>query len=380
MLNLFKKLKRITRSGSREHDPDYVLIGTVGTILLFGLLMLSSASAAISYVKHGSSYYYFNHQLFGLFLGIFAFWFFARVDYHFWQKQAFWFLVFSIILLLLVFIPGLAAEYGNAKSWITIFGFSLQPSEFVKLSFLLYLAAWLEGRVKKLHDIYQGTGPFLAVLGFIAILMLLQPDMGTLSIVTITSLIVYFVAGGSKKHIIVIILVGILAFSSMISMREYQRNRIKCMVDSSFSPGDICYQVNQSLIAVGSGGFFGRGFGESRQKFQYLPEVSSDSIFAIIAEETGMFFSSILLGLYLLLFYRGVVIAKKAPDVYGRILAVGVVSWISIQAIINIGGIINIMPMTGVPLPLISLGGSAMLASLTAMGILVNISKQTRLR
>jgi len=309
-----------------------------------------------------------------------AFWFFSRVDYHRWKKYAFGFLLFSIILLLLVFIPGLSAHYGKARSWINVFGFSLQPSEFVKLSFLLYLAAWLESRGRKLTDFYQGIGPFVAVLSFIGILMLLQPDIGTLSIIAITSLIVYFVGGGSIKHILVIILLGILTFALLIQFKPYQLNRFKCLIEPQFSSQDVCYQVNQSLIAVGSGGIFGRGIGASRQKFMYLPEVQGDSIFAIIGEETGLIFSTGLVMLFIFLFYRGYLVAKQAPDGFGRILAIGIVSWIVIQAIINIGGMINLMPMTGVPLPFISLGGSAILASLSAMGILVNISKQTKIR
>ncbi|RMD59333.1 putative lipid II flippase FtsW [Candidatus Parcubacteria bacterium] len=378
MLKFSKRIARLFRVSAREHEPDSWLLFIIAVIIIFGFVMLSSASSAISFLKFGNSFYYFNHQLFGLILGIIAFWFFSRIDYHLWQRYAFWFLVFSIILLLLVFIPGLSATYGKARSWINIFGFSLQPSEFVKISFLLYLAAWLERRVKQLGDISRGTGPFLVVLGIVGLLMILQPDVGTLSIIALTSLIVYFVGGGSIKHILVIMALGAAGLVFLINIYPYQMNRIRCMIDPHFSAEDICYQVNQSLIAVGSGGLWGRGLGESRQKFMYIPEVSSDSIFAIIAEELGFVFSATLVLLYLLLFFRGYLVAKRAPDGYGRILAIGIVSWIVLQAAINIGGITNLIPMTGVPLPLISYGGSAMLASLSALGILVNISKYTK--
>ena len=164
----------------------------------------------------------------------------------------------------------------------------------------------------------------------------------------------------------------------MVQVKPYQADRFKCMMDPSYSSADKCYQVNQSLIAVGSGGLIGRGLGESRQKYMYLPEIQGDSIFAIIAEESGLIFSSLLIFLYVYVFYRGYLISKFAPDVFGRILAIGIVCWIVIQAFLNIGGMINIMPMTGVPLPLVSYGGSSILSALTAIGILVNISKQTR--
>lgn len=372
--------KKINRNQGRDgqHEADKKLIAIIFAIVIFGLISLSSASAVVAYGKFGDAYYYFKNQLFGLFVGGIAFVFFANTDYHLWKRYAFGFLVFSVVLLLLVFIPGLSAHYGKARSWINIFGFSLQPSELVKLSFLLYLAAWLEARKEDLHDFYQGIGPFLAVLGFISILMILQPDIGTLSIIAITSLIVYFVGGGDWKHIVLILIFGILGFAFMIQLKPYQMNRFKCMIDPTFSANDICYQVNQSLIAVGSGGIFGRGLGASRQKYMYLPEVSGDSIFAIIAEETGLVFSSLLLFGFFYLFYRGYLVSKYAPDDFGKILAIGIVSWLVIQAIINIGGIINFMPMTGVPLPLVSYGGSAILAALSALGVLVNISKHTK--
>jgi len=378
MANLKQIINNFIKPRTNEHEPDKSILITVGIILVFGLIMLSSASAVTAYAKFGDSYYYFKHQLVGLGLGLIGFYFFSRVDYHKWKKFAFAFLIFSIVLLLLVFIPGLSAHYGKARSWINVFGFSLQPSEFVKISFLLYLAAWLESRGKKLTDFHQGSGPFVFVLGTIAFLMLLQPDIGTLFIIATTSLIVYFVGGGRVSHIVIMILIGSIAFMLMLYMKPYQMNRFKCMADPSFSSNDICYQVNQSLIAVGSGGFLGRGLGESKQKFLYLPEVSGDSIFAIIAEEVGLVFSSILILLFSFLFYRGVMVAKHAPDGFGRILAIGIVSWIFVQAMLNIGGMISLLPMTGVPLPLISYGGSAIFSTLVAIGILVNISKQTR--
>jgi len=362
-----------------EHEADRPLIFIVGVIIIFGLIMLSSASSVIAYSAHQDSYYFFKHQLFGLVLGLAALWFFSRVDYQIWRKYALWMLIASIGLLFLVFIPGLAGTWGTSRSWISVFGlFSLQPAEFVKITFLLYLAAWLEGRKKKLADISQGIGPFVVILGVIALLMILQPDMGTLTIIALASLIVYFIGGGSLKHLATLILLGLVALIIMVNIYPYQANRFKCLLDPSYSPKEYCYQINQSLIAVGSGGFWGRGLGASRQKFSYLPQAQNDAIFPIISEETGFIFSLGLILLYLALFYRGIVIAKNAPDDFGKILAVGIVSWIVMQALINIGGMVNIMPMTGVPLPMISYGGSAMLAALASVGILINISKQMR--
>lgn len=377
---MFKSLKRLLSLGFPTHKADNSITAVVWLIIFFGLTMLSSATSAIAYLKYNDSYYFFKHQLFGIVLGLAAFWFFSQVDYHIWERYGFVFLVISIVLLLLVFIPGLSAHYGKARSWINIFGFSLQPSELVKLSFLIYLSAWLARRGQKIRDFSQGTAPFMVVLGSIGMLMILQPDIGTLFIITIISLITWFIGGANIKHIIVIMLLGILGLFLMVKAMPYQANRFKCFIDPSFGLADVCYQVNQSLIAVGSGGFFGRGFGGSRQKFMYLPEVSGDSIFPIIGEEMGMLVSSLLIIAFIFLFYRGYLVSKNAPDAFGRLLSLGIVSWIVIQAVINIGGMINLMPMTGVPLPFISYGGTAILSALAATGILVNISKQTRTR
>jgi cell division protein FtsW len=361
-----------------EHESDKPLIFIVGAIIIFGIVMLSSASSVISYNTYHDSYYLFKHQLFGLVLGLAAAWFFSRIDYQVWRKYALWMLIASIGLLLLVFIPGLAGTWGTSRSWINVFGYSLQPSEFVKITFLIYLAAWLEGRKKQLAEVSRGIGPFVAILGVIALLMILQPDMGTLTIIALASLIVYFIGGGSIKHLIILMLLGLTALIVMINIYPYQANRFKCMMDPSYAPQKECYQINQSLIAIGSGGFLGRGLGASRQKFLYLPQAQNDAIFPIISEETGFIFSAGLILLYLALFYRGFYIAKHASDDFGKILAIGIVSWIVLQALINIGGMVNIMPMTGVPLPMISYGGSAMLVALASIGILINISKQTR--
>ncbi|PIT94846.1 putative lipid II flippase FtsW [Candidatus Falkowbacteria bacterium CG10_big_fil_rev_8_21_14_0_10_39_9] len=371
----FKDLLALKKT---DHAPDKKLILVSGTLIVFGLVLLFSASLVAGYLRSGNSLYFINHQLLGLLLGTPAIIICSRIDYHIWRKYALYFLLGSIVLLLLVFVPGLSANYGKAHNWINIFGFSLQPSEFVKIFFLLYLAAWLEVKQNKLEDFSHGMGPFMAILGIIGFLMLLQPDLGTLSIIFASSVIVYFVAGGRFKHIIVPLLLATICLVALVNIKSNKMDRIECYWHPEISADDKCYQTNQALIAIGSGGFWGRGLGESRQKFMYLPEVWSDSIFAVVAEELGFVGSIFLLALYFFLFYRGWAIAQKAPDLYGRILAIGIVSWILIQTILNVGGTINFIPMTGVPLPFVSSGGSSLLAVMAAVGILLNISRQTR--
>jgi cell division protein FtsW len=371
-------LGSLTHERGNYHQPDYFAIILIFAVVVFGLVMLSSASSAISFIKSQSAYAIFYKQLFGLTMGAALFFFLSRFDYHQYKKMALGLLVFSLLLLLIVFIPTFSAGWGSAKSWVNIFGFSLQPSEIVKLSFLLYLAAWIEKRGKELTDLHRGTMPLLILLGIISILMMLQPDTGTLFIMLLISLAVYFVGGGNPKHILIIGAAGAIILFVIIKIAPYQMDRFHCFFNSDFSQDDICYQINQSLIAAGSGGFWGRGFGESRQKFRYLPEVQGDAIFPIIAEEVGFLISAVLIILYALIFYRGYLISARAPDMYGRLIAIGIVTWFCSQAFINISGMINLMPMTGVPLPFVSYGGSAMMAALAAAGILVNVSKQTK--
>lgn len=378
MSQIKNKINKLFRINSRQHQPDYVMLGTAAVILIFGLIMLSSATSVYSYNKYGDNYYLFKHQLFGVVLGLFCFWFFSFIDYHIWKKSAPALLFMSIALLLLVFIPGLAGGWGTAKSWISVFGFSLQPSEFVKIFFLLYLAAWVDSRERIIQDFKHGTLPFLVVLGVIAVLMLLQPDFGTLAIIIAASMVVYFISGGSLKHIIILILIGAFGIFLMTKLHVHQIDRFRCFIDTSYSTNKECYQLNQALIAIGSGGFQGRGLGQSRQKFLYLPEVGGDAIFPIIAEETGFVFAGGMIALFIVFFYRGYKISLSSLDNYGRIVAIGLSSWIVLQAAINIGGMLSVIPMTGVPLPFVSYGGTSIIATLWALGILTNISKQTK--
>jgi len=366
-------------------SADKYLLSIIPILIVFGLIMLFSASLATSQSNFGDPYHYIKGQLFGLFIGLIFFFFSFRIDYHIFKKYSFLFLIASLILLILVFIPGLRNEYGTSYSWVIIFGKSLQVSEFVKLFFLFYLAAWLESKKDDLKKFSNGILPFLVVLMIVGAFILKQPDLGTFLIICFVSLMVYLVAGGNISHLFILFLIMIIGvlfiFNSMNSdsdkglIKQYQINRVRCLQNPDFDK-DICYQVNQSMIAVGSGGLWGRGLGESRQKFNYLPEVWSDSIFPIIAEEIGFVGSTILILIYLSIFIKGMMIAGKAPDLFGQSLAVGISVWIFFQAFLNIAGMINLVPMTGVPLPFISAGGTSLSVLLAAFGVLLNVSKQ----
>lgn len=364
---------------SEGHEMDKSLLAALIILLVFGLVMLFSASSAVSYARYGNTYHYLVRQAASVVLGLGVFWVAYRIDYRIWRRYASFFLFFSIFLLILVFIPGIRGEFGTARSWIVIFGQSFQPSELVKVSFLIYLATWLEAKKGELTSFMGGVLPFALILGVISGLMLAQPDLGTLLIITFTALVVFFAAGGKMTHIVTSLLLAGVAVFTLISLGDsYQVDRFRCLQDPSYSRLEKCYQVNQSMIAVGSGGIFGRGLGQSRQKFMYLPEVWGDSIFPVIAEELGFVFTTLFILLYLFIFYRGLQIARAAPDLYGSALAIGIVTWLAFQTFVNMGGMVNLIPMTGVPLPFVSAGGSATLSGLLAMGILLNISRHTK--
>jgi len=374
--HLFKKLDKTNNSA---HQVDKSLVFVLFSIVVLGLVMLFSASSVVSYSKFGNTFHYVLNQSVGLIVGLVLFFFASKIKYDWWKKVAGLMLLFSIVLLTLVFIPGIKSDYGTANSWISILGFSFQPSEFVKISFLIYLSTWLEAKKGFLNSFTGGVLPFLIILGVISSLMLAQPDLGTLFIIGFSSMLVFFVAGGKMKHIFMGFLFCILIFYLVFGGADkYQDDRFLCYMNPEKATQNECYHINQSLIAVGSGGLLGRGLGQSRQKFLYLPEVWGDAIFPVIAEELGFVFSTLFILLYLYLFYRGLLIAKNSPDIFAGAMAVGIVAWLSVQTFLNIGGMIKLIPMTGVPLPFVSAGGSSLMSSLFAMGILVNISKYTK--
>jgi cell division protein FtsW len=361
------------------HSPDPILISTIFIILIFGLIMLSSAGVVVSFEKFGDANYLIKHQIFfGLIPGLILLFFTSRIDYRLWQKFALPLLIFSIIFLILVFIPGLGQSYGRAKSWINVFGVSVQPSEIVKLVFILYLSAWLSKRGKEVPHFFYGFLPFLIFLSLISFLIALQPDIGTMSIIVLIALIIYFAAGAKVWHLGLVGLGGLSIIFVLIKIAPYRLARFLVFLNPELDPQGIGYHLKQAFLAIGSGGLFGRGLGFSRQKYLYLPEVTGDSIFAIIAEELGFIFTVLLVILFLILMFRGLRLARLAPDNFSRLTVVGIISWFIFQAMINIGAMVGLLPLTGLPLPFISYGGTALAVSLAAVGILINISRQSR--
>lgn len=340
--------------------------------------MIASSSSVISYERFGNNSYYLRHQFFfGALLGLIAWLLFSKVDYHKWQKWSFLLLLVTLILLILVFVPGIGLGYKGARRWIGFGSFSFQPTELLKLTFVLYLATWLSKRKEKVSDFFHGFFSFVVVLGVISFLIILQPDLGTLSIVLLTAVIIYYLAGARIPHLVTIGVFLGLVFVLLVLVAPYRMERFTVFLGSETDPQGVSYHINQALIAEGSGGLWGLGFGQSRQKYNYLPEVSGDSIFAVICEELGFFRVLSLVALFLVLMYQGFKIARKSPDLFGKLLAGGITSWLSFQAFVNILAMIGLIPLTGIPLPLVSYGGSAMVISLIGVGIVTNVSKHT---
>ncbi|PJC01350.1 MAG: putative lipid II flippase FtsW [Candidatus Komeilibacteria bacterium CG_4_9_14_0_8_um_filter_36_9] len=367
--------------GRNQQAPDIALMILFGAMILFGLLMLSSATTVIAFQVEGDSYFYLKHQLLrGVIPGLILFLIAIRTPYHFWKKMAFWMLVVSVVLLLLVLIPSFGEVHGGAMRWIKVGPISFQPSEIVKITFLIYLATWLEKKgVRGLHDVEYGTIPFLSIIGIIAILFLKQPDLGTLLVILAISFLLYFIAGAPWKYIFTILGASFLILLVLILSSPYRADRLKTFL----SGGDLLgegYHINQAKIAIGSGGIFGLGLGQSQQKYRYLPEVQGDSIFAIMAEEMGFIVSAVFIGLFLVILIKGFNIARGSPDEFGRLLAAGITIWFVIQAVVNLGAMMGLLPLTGITLPLISYGGSSFAISLFAVGILLNISKYSKRR
>jgi len=368
------------RGSINKHAPDYFLLIITGLLLFFGLLFLSSASAPLAFYKHDQETYYFLKQqiLHGLIPGLIIFYLALRIDYFKYKKYYPYFLIATIILLLAVFIPGLKTDYGQANSWIYIGSVSFQTSELAKLTLIIFLAGWFNSSLARFKYWQSGFLPFSLLLLTIAILLAFQPDFGTLIILVLIALSMYFAIGAPLKHLGIIITAGLLGLFIAVKTAPYRLARFTAFLNPEIDPQGIGWQIKQALIAVGSGHYFGLGIGQSRQKFRYLPEPAGDSIFAIIAEELGFIFTLLFLSLFVFLMLRGFKIIRNSNDNFAKLIALGITIWLTAQVFINIGALIGLLPLTGVPLPFVSLGGSNLMVTLLSIGILANISKFTK--
>jgi cell division protein FtsW len=347
-------------------------------LVIGGFFIFSSASLGIlarNDVEFSSVA--FNQLFYGLFFGSLACLFFARVDYHVWKKYAFIFFIGSIILTLLVFSP-IGIEHGGARRWIDLKFISFQPAEFLKLAFIIYFAAWLSGMKEKVETFRWGLLPFLIFSAILGAILLAQPDTDTFAIIVFAALSMYIASGAKWRHVLSILIAGVAVLAILYFTRPYIKQRIEVMIHPSVNNQTSGYQLNQSLIAVGSGRVWGRGFGQSIQKFHYLPEPMGDSVFAVAAEEFGFVGAFTIIVIFIMFGLEGLKIASKSQDNFGRLISLGIVILIVSQALTNIGGMVGILPLTGIPLPFISQGGTALLITLVEAGIIMNISKSSK--
>lgn len=364
----------------RRNPPDVQLLAVTAGLVVFGLVALASATGPTGFSRFGDSYHFFKRQLlFGVLPGIVLLFLIARTPIERIKRHAPMMIVAAAVLLCLGFLPWFRADFGSG-SWIEVFGFSLQPSEIAKLCLVLYFADWLSRRDEAtIKGFWSGFVPFAISVAIVVALMMAQSDLGTTAVIIAFLFSMYISAGAAFKHLGILFAAGAAMFAVFIKIAPYRADRLKIFLRPDLDPQGVGYHINQAMLAIGSGGWFGLGLGKSRQKFQYLPEVAGDSIFAVISEELGFLVSAALILAFLYLIYRGLKIAEEAHDPFSRYAAVGITAWIGFQAVLNISAMVSIMPLTGVPLPFISHGGTAMLANLAAVGVLASISSERKL-
>lgn len=355
---------------------DKTLLFTIIFLLFAGLVIFGSASLGVLAVNETKFYNVVKTQLiYALIGGSIALLIGSLIPYNFYKKYALYLFGAALFLTSLVFVPGLSVYHGGAHRWIDIGSFSLQPSEFLKFNFVVIVAYWCSKYRSLFKDWKYGLLPYILASGIVSIILLLQPDFGTYLVIMTAGFVTYFIGGARKKHIYILILTAIFGIILLISTRPYMLERVKTFINSDNDPRGSSWQLNQSLIAIGSGGITGRGLGQSVQKFNYLPEPIGDSVFAVIGEELGFLGILLIVSLYGIVGMRGYIISRNSSNQFGRLLAMGIVVIILTQATLNVGSMLGILPLTGVPLPLISHGGTALLVVLFELGVLLNISK-----
>jgi cell division protein FtsW len=359
---------------SSKIDKSFLIVTII--LIVTGFFIFSSASLGLL-AKESSNYssVAFSQTVLGLFLGSVAMIIASRIDPQVWKKFALPIFVGAVILNILVLFPQIGFEHGGARRWIQLGSISFQPSEIMKFGFVVYFAAWVAWIKAKIETLEWGFLPLLGLLGICGGLLLSQPDTDNFLIIVITGLAMFIAAGGRWRYVLIMIVVGMMGLGFLAYTRPYVKQRIMTFVNPTADALGASYQIQQSLIAIGSGGLFGRGFGQSVQKFTYLPEPVGDSIFAVAAEEFGFVGSVLLIAIFVLFATRGLKIASRVPQPFNRLLVVGIVIMIISQAFVNIGAMLGVLPLSGITLPFVSHGGTSLFISLFEVGVILSISK-----
>ncbi len=365
----------MARKKSTTPQIDYGLVLAVSILTIFGLMMIFNTTYFLSLNANKPPYYYFARQLLYTILGVGILIFVARVEYHRWMKYSGWLLAGSLALVIVVVVMG--NEKFGGQRWLTKSG-SIQPSEMLKLALIIYLAHWLATRKENIKTLSLGLVPFAILLGLAAGLVVMQDDFSTAVLIALTSLMMFFIAGGEIFQMVASLGIGGIIVTFLVIQAPYRFKRIIDFSPNPFAnPTEANWQIRQTLEALGNGGVFGVGLGESTHKILRIPAVHTDLVFAVVGEELGFLGAVLLIGLFAFLAYRGFKIALNAPDVFGTLLAAGITGSIILQALINTAVVTNTIPITGIPLPFISSGGSSMVVSMTSIGLLLAISRRT---
>ena len=369
------------RARVNRRDPATMVTVTMSALVLLGLIMILSASSVSSLEQYGSSFLFFKKQVIWAVIGIVAFITFSRLDYRKLKGWGYVLLAVVILMLFAVLVPGIGVTAGGSSRWLALGPLSIQPSELAKIALILFIADVFSRKDPyAVEELPHTLFPVIPVVGVLAVLIMAQPDMGTTMLICSIGFGLLFLAGAPLRYLGVMGVLGgsIAAFGALAE--PYRRARVLSFLNPWADPLNTGYQSIQSLIAMGSGGFFGVGIGASRQKWLYVPNAHTDFIYAILGEEVGLLGTLMVLGMFAFLAYLGIRIARAAPDRFGMFIAAGVTLWITVQALVNIGAVTSTLPITGVPLPLVSFGGSSLVVTLIGMGILTNIARQSTSR
>lgn len=358
--------------------PDTLLFAAVAALVGIGLVMIYSASSATAYAEHHDTAFYAKREFMWLFVGLACAYGAYRMDYHILRKAAPYVLLVSLLSLFVVLVPHVGIVVNGARRWIGASSVSFQPSEFAKLALVIYLGAVLSQRGERILSLVKGIVPLCIPVALMSVLVLMEPDMGTASLLVMVAFAMLFAAGARFTHLFAILVTTLPAVLLEILASPYKRARIFAFIDPWKDPQNTGFHIVQSLLALGSGGIFGVGLGASRAKFFYLPEQYTDFIFSVLGEELGLVGALVVIALFITFAYRAIKIAIAAPDRFGFFLALGCTALIVIQAFINIGVVTSSWPVTGVPLPFISFGGSSLIVSLVAVALIVNVGRYRR--
>lgn len=356
----------------RRKIDTWLLVGVI-SLVLFGIVMVYSSSVIVGLTKFQDGQFFFKRDLLYAAIGIIFCALAANLKYDWWQKLAPYLLGVTFLLLLSVFLFS-SGEINGANRWISIGSFSFQPSELAKFTLIAYLSAWLAGRKGKVTSFTESFLPFLIVMFGISVLMVMQPDLGSLTVMVVAATAIYWVAGMTWKQFGIGCVVAVLGLAMLLST-PYRKDRLTAFISPEQDTTGVSYHIKQISLAIGSGGWFGLGFGESKQKRLFLPEPYTDSIFAITVEELGFIVSTFLIAIYTMVIYRGYRVASLAPDDFSKYLATGITTWFGYQAYLNMAAMLQILPLKGLPLPFVSYGGTNLIVSLIAAGVLFNISR-----